>query len=436
MAPSVASATTRSRAPSPTTSPDVRRAPERFANSTLDAIRRTASTVEALRDTPTSLERTLGERPPPDDFLPDAVRSPTDSSEEELHVPSSAPASLDRAHFAPTLGSTVTASSDGIGRANRVAPVKVVTPLDTEDRLLGTLVDYRVGAPERPPIRHDNGFLQNPDDSADPVPIDTVPPTRADRDYHGSQVLEARVGGALSDVPFIDRVPIPFTDKDQFLDSPNAIDAYGHFLTGEGADRHFDYGDFVADDPSGAAVLDAVTADTRTGIEALYDQAITGDPSLADRPITFEITGGAISVGGPGSDLELYPQTDDWQKAIGGHTVWSSATVTATPGENGGPPSFTAEITVHGEDRYNFNPDQHDIETGAPDALRGRLEEVGLAHQYDHFGETTVEVNWTPGDVDSGRAGGWRRRCPLTRRATSPGRTIRVARFVTCRSGS
>lgn len=36
---------------------------------------------------------------------------------------------------------------------------------------------YALGPATRPPIRHDNGFLQNPDDDTDPVPLPTRPAT-------------------------------------------------------------------------------------------------------------------------------------------------------------------------------------------------------------------------------------------------------------------
>ena len=92
--------------------------------------------------------------------------------------------------------------------------------------------------------------------------------------------------------------------------------------------------DFVSDDASGRVVLDRVITDTQQGVESIYEQLIADDPALATQEVTFDVTGGAISVGGSNADINAYPETDDWQKAIGAHTVWASATVTVTPGED------------------------------------------------------------------------------------------------------
>lgn len=43
-------------------------------------------------------------------------------------------------------------------------------------------------------------------------------------------------------------------------------------------------------------------------------------------------------------------------------------------------------VSLTGEDRYNFNPHQHDVATGAPDNDNGRFTEIGWAKPFDTHG--------------------------------------------------
>jgi hypothetical protein len=67
-------------------------------------------------------------------------------------------------------------------------------------------------------------------------------------------------------------------------------------------------------------------------------------------------------------------------------------------------PRFSLALTLHAEDRYNFNPNQHDIATGTPDADNGIFEMTGLAHQYDHFATLSRSVSWTGLQLGVGEA--------------------------------
>ncbi len=257
----------------------------------------------------------------------------------------------------------------------------------------GADTTYKTGNPARPNIKHDNGFLQNPNNPNDPNPISTVQPSQADTDYYNDQLSQVKWAQR------IDNFNIPFRDEDEKARNlSDGIEAYRHFLEGGGADRTFSYDEFVNDDPSGQTVLKNAIADTQRGAEDLYGQMIARDPELAGKPVTFSITSGTITVGG--SDAYPYPDTENWQKAIGGHPIWNSATVTVTPpSEQGGKPQFSMNYTLHAEDRYNFNPGQQDIATGVPDATRGKLEQTGLAHQYTQYATLNRDVSWTQGDI-------------------------------------
>ncbi|MGH3772346.1 MAG: hypothetical protein ACRDRW_13275 [Pseudonocardiaceae bacterium] len=88
-----------------------------------------------------------------------------------------------------------------------------------------------------------------------------------------------------------------------------------------------------------------------------------------------------------------YPQTENWQKTIGKHKVWSHSKV-HVDGD-----TVTMQITVQGEDRYNFNRGQHDIATDAPDNENGRFTELGWAKPFDTHGSLTRTVTWQLGHV-------------------------------------
>jgi hypothetical protein len=251
-----------------------------------------------------------------------------------------------------------------------------------------TTATYTVGPATAPPMHFDNGFLQNPNDPNDPNPIATVPPTADDRSAKDGWERKLALGKAAQGVPFVPHNNIP-----------DALDAYDHFLNGHGEDRTVNYDKYLTDDPSGKTTLTNATRDIQAAAEAYYKDAVAKDPSLAGKPITFQLTGTAIGAGGTSG--YPYPETENWQKAIGAHQLWNSATVTVQPPSTpGGKPQFSMQETLHMADRYNFNPGSADINTGTPDAENGRFERTGLAHQYMNYGTAQRNVTWNQGDVE------------------------------------
>jgi len=181
---------------------------------------------------------------------------------------------------------------------------------------------------------------------------------------------------------------------------PDAIDTYDHFLHGNGKDHTVNYEKYLTEDPSGKTTLQNATRDLQAAAESYYKDAVAKDPSLAGKPLTFQLTGSAIGAGGTSG--YPYPETENWQKAIGAHQLWTSATITVTPPASpGGQPQFSMQETLHMEDRYNFNPGAQDIATGTPDAANGRFEQTGLAHQYMNYGTAQRNVTWNQGDAEN-----------------------------------
>jgi hypothetical protein len=274
-------------------------------------------------------------------------------------------------------------------------------PVDSEGGTQQENFTFTLGPPTRPDIQHDNGFLQNPDDPGDPNPLPTREPTDEERALYAEWERRANAIQLYQGLPegvqdvIADHAPEDlrhFVSDGQLRNIPDGIGAYQHFLHGNGADRQFSYDKFVAEDPAGQEVLANATLDLQNGAAEIYEQLIAENPDLAGQPITFEMTSNAVGVGS--SPGYRYPETENWQKAIGAHQIWLSANVTVTPGEDG-QPTFSMDMTLHGEDRYNFNPGAADITTGTLDAENGVFEETGLAHQYMHYGQLQRHVAWS-----------------------------------------
>jgi hypothetical protein len=313
---------------------------------------------------------------------------------EPVFAPSTA-SSIDSGHSGEVVFTTgATGNALWIGALNALQIVTASQAqqppaVTTKGSDIATAADYTTGPPRRPPIHHDNGFLQNPNDPRDPNPIPTIPPTDADRQ-------------ALQDW----RNKLEWAERAQWLpvgphtDIEDGLAAYRHFLDGNGQDRTFSYDSFVNGDGAGRTTLENATRDVQLGAEEIYRQMIARDPGLQSGPVTFSMSGSQIAVGN--SDKFPYPETENWQKALGGHQIWMSATVTVRPPANPGEePQYSMRMMLHAEDRYNFNPGAADIATGTPDAANGRFESTGLAHQYMNYGTLERDVTWMGGKPEA-----------------------------------
>jgi hypothetical protein len=232
---------------------------------------------------------------------------------------------------------------------------------------------FRVGPPQRPAIKHDDGHLGR---------FPRRQATAADRVELTKWIGRLELGEAIQGVPFLPK-----------NDLPDALAAYRHFLFGKGQDRTFSYERYVQNDPSGKVTVSNAVVQAKLAAEALF----AGRRSRADQ-WTFNMVSSAIPCGAdseesPWVELYPYPETENWQKAIGAHFLWVSAQVTATG--TGLHPTLTMHISVHAEDRYNFNPGDSDISTGIPDEANGKFELAGLGHQYTNYSTLTRMLRWT-----------------------------------------
>jgi hypothetical protein len=236
---------------------------------------------------------------------------------------------------------------------------------------------FRSGPPQRPSIHHDDGFLGKYPPRA---------PTASDYAELTTWMARLEAGEAIQGVPFLPK-----------NDLPDALAAYRHFLFGKGADRTFSYEKYLRDDPSGHATLANAILQARVAAEELASMR-----PFAQYGSTFSMTSTAIPCGtdekNPWSELYPYPETENWQKAIGAHSLWLSAGVTVAGDRLHS--GMTMHLILHAEDRYNFNPGEADIATGVPDSANGQFELAGLGHQYTNYGEAARLVRWSTSSAD------------------------------------
>ena len=220
---------------------------------------------------------------------------------------------------------------------------------------LRTVAVYQLGPPQRPPITFDNGHLVLGRRSA------------TAGDYVALAKWKAKLEVAEALRP----------------DLTDALAAYRYFLEGGGVPRTFSYERYVMNDNSGRVTLANAIASIQWGAIELYKKYGNAN---------FSLTGSQIGCGS--GHLFPYPETENWQKAIGGHMIWLSGNVTVTNASSSSGPHFSLEMTLHAEDRYNFNPGQADIATGIPDSDNGRFEVTGLGNQFDNTATLTRHVEW------------------------------------------
>jgi hypothetical protein len=236
-----------------------------------------------------------------------------------------------------------------------------------------TIAVYTLGAARRPAIRHDNGFLDKYARRA---------PTVADHLQKQWWVGKLEAAEAAQNVPFL-----PHNDIS------DALATYRHFLEGGGKTRRFSYDRYIANDPSGKTALRYAVFDVQLAAVQAYQRHHSGQQAAH-----FSLTGTAIPVGN--SARFPYPQTENWQKAIGAHFIWLSAQVQVHLQHTQA--RYTVDMTLHAEDMYNFNPGAKDIATGIPDDANGVFEITGLAQQYLNVAELRRSFQWAGSPQEEG----------------------------------
>lgn len=225
---------------------------------------------------------------------------------------------------------------------------------------------YRIGAPSRPDIKHDNGHLDKFPPRA---------PTKLDIQAHTEWAARLMAAKVLCRGSTATHVGVCHNE-----DQSDALEAYRHFLFGNGEDRFINYERFLHFDNVGKMVLPKLLKDFQNHIEILGH----------DR-VKFSVTSEPYLVGG--DDFSPMPNSVNWLRTLGGHNLWVSADIKVSVA-----PDlqivYDADIVIHVEDRYNFNPGQRDTSTKIPDAENGRFEITGLAKQYNTYAIVRRHLKW------------------------------------------
>lgn len=156
---------------------------------------------------------------------------------------------------------------------------------------------------------------------------------------------------------------------------PDAADFYEHFRDNTGTPMTFDYERAYDED---AGVRNRVNARLNDSLQAANEAVTAGKTETTlYSPATSE---------GP------YPETENWRKTIGGHTNYTTTKVEVS-GD-----TVTATVTVHARDKYNFDRGKADVDSGTPDAVNGRFEELGWAKSFETSGSLTQTYTWKVGE--------------------------------------
>jgi hypothetical protein len=226
---------------------------------------------------------------------------------------------------------------------------------------------------DAPVIRHDHGFL---DDGSGNIDLTKMrAPTAGD--YFELTKWKSKLYAAQMFFPGL----------------ADATRAYEHFLEGDGADLEVNYEAFVTDDSSGQTVLASAIEDVKDGARIKDNEWLDTQRTSPVPDHSFDMASDPIPVGSGGR--YPYPATENWQKAIGAHVCWISAHVDVKVDNATTQRTFTISMTLHMEDRYNFNPGAHDIATGVPDSANGIFEITSLGHEFMQYGSVSREVSLT-----------------------------------------
>jgi hypothetical protein len=215
---------------------------------------------------------------------------------------------------------------------------------------------FRLDDGERVKIRHDHGFLDDGKGGIDETK--RISPSVRDR---------------LAEVTWHLKL---FGARMFRSDLQDAVALYGHYLGGTGTPYRIDLNRYFVNDPSGRT---AYTKIVDTMVEAVLDHY------RETRDTHFKLRSDVIPVreacGVPaGLTCLPYPKTENWQKTLGAFALfaWVEASIRSQP--KGA--EYYLRVRIEAEDRYNFNPGQHDLATKIPDSANGRFQLTGQAREF------------------------------------------------------
>ncbi len=161
-------------------------------------------------------------------------------------------------------------------------------------------------------------------------------------------------------------------------DLDDALPMYEHFRDKSGTPMTFDYEEGYKEDP---AIRREINREMNKSLVAANELVKGGQTSIDFHSDVRK-----------SKDYPDYPETENWQKTIGGHVYYSDSQL-SVDGD-----TVTLTTTITAKDRWNFNAGAGDIATKAKDDENGRFEELGWARSFDTSGTVTRTYTWKVGE--------------------------------------
>lgn len=201
---------------------------------------------------------------------------------------------------------------------------------------------YSKGSGPDPAITWDNGYPFNPNAEA------TL------SDYWNW----ARYGALLAGAEAASRLP-------------DGTKAYRRYRDGSGQELSVDYEKAIMDDVRIKQGVDAEIQAVKQAVQQMFDGS--------EASFSFYSTDSRL----------VNSATENWQKALGGHRIWSVGSVNYDAGAC----QLNVNLMIKVEDFYNFNNGQVDIASGLPDDDNGRFEVLGWAKSFFSRGQISRSEN-------------------------------------------
>ena len=160
---------------------------------------------------------------------------------------------------------------------------------------------------------------------------------------------------------------------------PDATKAYNHYRSGKGTDLWVDLNKAYREDSGIRGFFDALLEKAR--VDAVKMFSASGTPKNFG---AYNFTSGLIDT----STLGFYPTTENWRKALGGFSAWVHGTLSIQKYK------YVLNVTISVRDWYNFDNGKYDIDTGTPDAVNGRFQQLGWAKPFVSYGSFDQSIIW------------------------------------------
>ena len=160
-------------------------------------------------------------------------------------------------------------------------------------------------------------------------------------------------------------------------DLDDALPMYEHYRDKSGTSMTFDFEEGYKED-----------AGIRREVKGEMSRTLTAANELVKEGHTSIDFHSGVKESGKNN----YPETENWQKTVGGYSYYSDSQL-KVDGD-----TVTLTTTMAAKDRWNFDRKKQDMGTGVPDSENGRFEELGWAKSFETSGTVTRTYTWKVGE--------------------------------------